>query len=169
MIVKPSFLLLKKVTLVESFYSVNYVNVNYSVKYLTVDCKYLLFLQDFFFRLKPKQYKKCQYSWLLKKNIWKLMKNKVNIYNQRLNFWLNNRLLHNWRSRKPQLKVLFINNIKLMMRFLTYLESLVHCVSEWARHSNRHVIISFASVTLQKLLFIIARSISGSVTFSWSL
>ena len=46
----------------EVFYNVNYVNVNYSVKNSTVDCKYLLFLQDFFFRLKPKQYKKCQYS-----------------------------------------------------------------------------------------------------------
>ena len=65
--------------------------------------------------------------------------------------------------------VLFINNIKFMMHFLTYLESLVHCASECALHSNRHVIISFATVTLQKLLFIIARSISGSVTFSWSL
>ena len=31
------------------------------------------------------------------------MKNKVNIYNQQLNFWLNNWRLHNWRSRKPQL------------------------------------------------------------------
>ena len=37
--------------LVEFFYSVKYVNVNYS----TVDCKYSLFLQDLFFRLKPKQ------------------------------------------------------------------------------------------------------------------
>ena len=35
----------------------------------TVDCKYLLFLQDFLFKLKPKQYKKCQYSWLLKKHL----------------------------------------------------------------------------------------------------
>ena len=43
------------------FYSVNYVNVNYSVKYSIVNCKYLLFLQDFFFRLKPKLYKKSQY------------------------------------------------------------------------------------------------------------
>ena len=39
-----------------------FYNVNYSIKNSTVDCKYLLFLQDFFFRLKPKQYKKCQYS-----------------------------------------------------------------------------------------------------------
>ena len=31
--------------------------VKYSVKYSTVDCKYLLFLQDFFFKLKPRQYK----------------------------------------------------------------------------------------------------------------
>ena len=38
-----------------------FYNVNYSIKNLTVDCKHLLFLQDFFFRLKPKQYKKCQY------------------------------------------------------------------------------------------------------------
>ena len=49
------------------FYNVNYVNVNYSVKNSTVDCKYLLFLQDFFFRLKPKQYKKCQPADSLKK------------------------------------------------------------------------------------------------------
>ena len=41
--------------------------VKYYVKYSTVDCKYLLFLQDFFFRLKPKQYKKCQYCRLFKK------------------------------------------------------------------------------------------------------
>ena len=41
----------------EVFYNVIYVNVNFSVKSSTVDCKYLLFLQDFFFRLKPKQYK----------------------------------------------------------------------------------------------------------------
>ena len=50
------------------------------VNYSTVDCKYLFFLQDFFYRLKPKQYKKCQYSWLFKKNIWKLVKqNKLNV------------------------------------------------------------------------------------------
>ena len=49
-------------TVAEVFYNVNYVIVNYSVKNSTVDCKYLLFLQDFFFRLKPKQYKKYQYS-----------------------------------------------------------------------------------------------------------
>jgi len=71
-------------------------------KYSTVDCKYLVFLQDFFSRLKPKQYKKCPYSWLFKNPIWKLIK-KVNIYNQQLNFWLNNWSLHNWHSRKPQL------------------------------------------------------------------
>ena len=35
-------------SLAEVFYYVNYVNVNYSAKNLTVDCKYLLFLQDFF-------------------------------------------------------------------------------------------------------------------------
>ena len=28
----------------------------------TADCKYLLFIQDLFFRLKPKQYQKCQFS-----------------------------------------------------------------------------------------------------------
>ena len=49
------------VAIAEVFY-----NVNYSVKNSTVDCKYLIFPQDFFFRLKPKQYKKCQYIWLLK-------------------------------------------------------------------------------------------------------
>ena len=63
----------------------------------------------FFFRLKPKQYKKCQYSWLFNKNIRKLIKNKVNIYDQQLNFWLNNWRLHNWRSRKPQLLILVWN------------------------------------------------------------
>ena len=87
----------------EVFYYVNYVSVNFSVKNSTIDCKYLLFLQDFFIRLKPKQYKKCQYSWLFKTTIWKLIENKVNIYNQQLNFCLNNWHLHNWRSRKPQL------------------------------------------------------------------
>jgi hypothetical protein len=49
-------------SLAEVFYNVKNVNVNYSVENSIVDCKYLLFLQDFFFRLKPKQYKKCQYS-----------------------------------------------------------------------------------------------------------
>ena len=34
-------------TIAEVFFNVNYVNVNYSVKNFTVDCKYLLFLQDF--------------------------------------------------------------------------------------------------------------------------
>ena len=52
--------MLVSVPLVKFFYSVNYVRVNYSVKFSTVDCKYLLFLQDFFFILKPKQFKKCQ-------------------------------------------------------------------------------------------------------------
>ena len=51
------------ITKAEVFYNVNYVNVNYYVKNSTV-CKYLLFLQDFFFRLKPK----CQYSWLFQKH-----------------------------------------------------------------------------------------------------
>ena len=46
----------------EVSYNANYVNVNYSVKNSTVDYIYLLFLHDFFFRLKPKQYKKCQYK-----------------------------------------------------------------------------------------------------------
>ena len=40
---------------------------------------------------------------MFKKTIWKLIK-RVNIYSQQLNFWLNNGRLHNWRSRKPQLK-----------------------------------------------------------------
>ena len=31
----------------KNIFEVNYVNVNYSVKNSTVDCKYLLFLQDF--------------------------------------------------------------------------------------------------------------------------
>ena len=36
-----------KVLLAEVFYYVNYVNVNYSVKNLTVGCKYLLNLYEF--------------------------------------------------------------------------------------------------------------------------
>ena len=43
-----------------------YLNLNYSVKYSTVDCKYLLFLQDFLFRLKPKQYKNANIADCLK-------------------------------------------------------------------------------------------------------
>ena len=58
--------------IVESFYSVNYVNI-------TVDCKYVLFLQDFFFKLKPRQYKNANIAGL-KKNIWKLIKqNKLTV------------------------------------------------------------------------------------------
>ena len=49
-------------TTAEIFYKVNYVTVNYSVKNSTVDCKYLIFLQHFFFRIEPKQYEKCQCS-----------------------------------------------------------------------------------------------------------
>ena len=45
------------ITLAEVFYNVNYINVNYSVKNSTVDCKYLLLLQDFSFILKPKKQK----------------------------------------------------------------------------------------------------------------
>ena len=45
------------------------VKVNYSVKFLTVDCKYLLFLQDFFFILKPKQYKNANIADCLKKHL----------------------------------------------------------------------------------------------------
>ena len=44
--------------LVDSFYSVNHVNVNYLNKYSTVDCKYLLFLQDFFLSIKTKKVQK---------------------------------------------------------------------------------------------------------------
>jgi hypothetical protein len=43
--------------------------VKYSVKYSTDDCKYLIFLQDFLFRLEPKQYKKMPTF-----QIWKLIK-----------------------------------------------------------------------------------------------
>ena len=65
-LVKLDFLL-KFLLLAEVFYNINYVNVNYSVKNSTVDCKYLLFLQDFFFRLKPKQYKNANIADCLKK------------------------------------------------------------------------------------------------------
>ena len=34
----------------KSFHSVNYVNINYSIK-KTVDWKYLLFIQDFSFKM----------------------------------------------------------------------------------------------------------------------
>ena len=34
----------------------------------------LFFLPDYFFWLRSKQYKKCRYSWLFKKEIWKLIK-----------------------------------------------------------------------------------------------
>ena len=63
-------------TIFESFYSINYVNVNNFVKYSTVECKYLLFLQDFFYRLKPKQYKNANIADSLNKNIWKIIKTK---------------------------------------------------------------------------------------------
>ena len=51
----------------EFFCNVNYVNVNYSVENSTVDCKYLLFLQDFSLRLKPRQYKNANIANCLKK------------------------------------------------------------------------------------------------------
>ena len=63
------------------FYNVNYVYVNYSFKNSTVDCKYLLFLQDFFFRLKQNSTKIAKIADCLKK-IWKLIRNKVNMYLQ---------------------------------------------------------------------------------------
>ena len=50
-------------TIVESFYSVNYF-----VKYSTVDCKYLLFLQCFFFQLKSKQHKNANIA-IVKKHL----------------------------------------------------------------------------------------------------
>ena len=46
-----------------------FYNVNYSVKNSTVYCKYLLFLQDFFFRLKPKQYKNANIADCLKNHL----------------------------------------------------------------------------------------------------
>ena len=62
--------------------------VKYLVKYSTVDCKYLLFLQDFFFRLKPKQYKKCQYCRLFKKKYLETHKAKQIIWrNKWCNIW----------------------------------------------------------------------------------
>ena len=49
---------LRNFAIAESFYSVTQIwIIKYSVKYSIVDCRYLLFLQDFFVRLKPKQYK----------------------------------------------------------------------------------------------------------------
>ena len=56
----------KQTALAEVLYYVNYVDVNYSVKNSTVDCKYLLCLKDFYFRLKPKQYKNANIADCLK-------------------------------------------------------------------------------------------------------
>ena len=61
--------LITKQTLAEVFYIVNYVNVNYSVKKSTIDRKYLFFLQDIFFRLKPKQYKNANIADFLQKHL----------------------------------------------------------------------------------------------------
>ena len=48
----------------------------------TVVCKYLFtFSTRSFLSIKTKTVKKCQYSLLFKKNIWKLIRNKVNVYN----------------------------------------------------------------------------------------
>ena len=68
--------------------------VKYSIKYSTVDCKYLLFLQDFFFRLKPKQYKNANIADCLKKHL-ETHKTKQIIW---WNIWRNI-----WRSRKTRL------------------------------------------------------------------
>ena len=87
-------------TIAGVFYNVNYVNVNYSVKNSTVDCEYLLFFHHFLFRLKPKQFKKCQYSLSVK-----IIKSKVNIYNQQLNFLLKSWHLHYSRSTKRKLRL----------------------------------------------------------------
>ena len=51
----------------------------------TVDCKYLVYLQDFFLDQNQKSTKNANVDDCLK-NIWKLIKNKVNVYNQQLNF-----------------------------------------------------------------------------------
>ena len=51
--------------------------VKQSVKYSTVDCKYLLYLQDFFLYIKLKKVQKLpilQYCLLFEKHIWKLIK-----------------------------------------------------------------------------------------------
>ena len=57
-----------RVFLLRQIWIVKY-SLKYSLKYSTVDYNYLLFLQDFFFGLKPKQYKKCHYCRLSKKNL----------------------------------------------------------------------------------------------------
>ena len=41
---------LKNVSIAEVFYYINYVNFNYSIKKSTVDCKYLLYFADGFFK-----------------------------------------------------------------------------------------------------------------------
>ena len=61
--------LITKQILAEVFYIVNYVTVNYSVKKSTIDRKYLFFLQDIFFRLKPKQYKNANLADCLQKHL----------------------------------------------------------------------------------------------------
>ena len=61
------------VSIPEVFYNINYVDVNYSVKNSTVDCKYLVFLQD----SNQISTKIVNIAHCLKKTIWKVMKNKV--------------------------------------------------------------------------------------------
>ena len=63
----------------------------------SVDCKYLLY----FLLVSNQLYWHFLYcfGFNLKKNLVE----KVNIYNQQLNFWRNNWRLHNWRCRKPWL------------------------------------------------------------------
>ena len=70
-----------RIQIVESFYSVNYVNVNCSVKYSTVDREYLLFYK--IFSLETKTVKKCQYSWLFEKTSVKQDKLTVELFDKK--------------------------------------------------------------------------------------
>ena len=72
----------KRKPLAEVFYNFNYVSVNYSVKN-SIDCN---FVQDFFLLIKTKTVQKMPILLIVQRTIWKLIKNKVNIYNQQLNF-----------------------------------------------------------------------------------
>ena len=105
----------------EVFYYVDKVNFNYSVKNSTVDCKYLLFMSFQMIFLKNQLYWHFLYcfGFYLKKNLVE----KVNIYNQQLNFWRNDWRLHNWCCRKPLLMI-FKMSMKKKKMMLMYFDLL---------------------------------------------
>ena len=86
----------------EVFYYVNYVNVNYSVKNSTIDCKYYFISYEF-----PDVFLNNLLYWhflyCFGFNLREKSCEKVNIYNQQLIILPNNWRLYNWRCRKPLL------------------------------------------------------------------